>query len=237
MGWVGLWRSVGFAGSLQSIDNNRRLMRNGFVWCFSFGKPGGGCASAAQRIKTAFDGDARSGWGGTCLPTIIIYELARVIIVKSFVFNGKLCEMGFPGEAFETPRVIARQSSDGPRRGRWKPRNGLMDLEPFSLRRLGPGTHGAFDFLLLCLPGHPELVVYLQLQPEFGGGAEVTRQAKGRIGRDAAPSAHDLVEPGGIDGKRLGKLVGAQLQGHQHLLPDDLSRMDGRKKFRHTGLL
>src|ERR1019366_10630479 len=110
MGWVGSRRSVGFAGSLQSIDSNRRFAPNGFVWCFSFGKPGGGCASAAQRVKTAFDGDARSGWGGTCLPTIIIYELARVILVKRFVFNGKLFEMGFPGEAFETPRVIARQS-------------------------------------------------------------------------------------------------------------------------------
>jgi hypothetical protein len=52
-----------------------------------------------------------------------------------------------------------------------------MDLEPFSLRRLGPGTYGAFDFLLLCLPDYPEFVVYLQLQPKLGGRAEVTRQA------------------------------------------------------------
>src|SRR5664280_2011258 len=97
----------------------------------------------------------------------------------------------------------------------WRPNaaSGFRGSPSLPLRRLGPGAHGAFDFLLLCLPGYAEFVVYLQLQPKFGGGAEITRQAESRIGRDATPSAHDLVEPGGIDGKQLGKLVDRKPRG------------------------
>ena len=61
--------------------------------------------------------------------------------------------------------------------------------------------------------------MYLQLQPKLGGVAKVARQAEGRIGSDATPAAHDLIEPGSIDGKQLGQLVDAQVQGAPALPP------------------
>ena len=36
----------------------------------------------------------------TCLPTIIVPDVARAVAVKCFVYNEKSCEMGFPGRAF-----------------------------------------------------------------------------------------------------------------------------------------
>ena len=37
----------------------------------------------------------------TCLPTIIIIDVARGLAVKRFVYNEKSCEMGFPRSACE----------------------------------------------------------------------------------------------------------------------------------------
>nr|VFK46611.1 MAG: hypothetical protein BECKSD772E_GA0070983_10772 [Candidatus Kentron sp. SD] len=42
-----------------------------------------------------------------------------------------------------------------------------------------------------------EIVVHLKPKPEVGGVAEVAREPKGRIGRDGALAAHDLVDPDG----------------------------------------
>src|ERR1035437_9672614 len=39
-------------------------------------------------------------WGNTCLPTIIISDMARGLIVKPFVYNEKSREMGFSREGF-----------------------------------------------------------------------------------------------------------------------------------------
>jgi len=49
-----------------------------------------------------------------------------------------------------------------------------------------------------------QIVLRLESQPELGRRVEVAGQAQRRVGRDAPPACHDLVDPARIDAE-IGK--------------------------------
>jgi hypothetical protein len=102
-----------------------------------------------------------------------------------------------------------------------------------ALRRFGARADGVFDVFQLGLARHAELVVDLEFQPEFGGGAEVSCEAQGGVGGDAAAAAHDLVQTGGIHSQRFRELVHAHAERLEHVFPKDLSGVNRCEKFWH----
>lgn len=69
----------------------------------------------------------------------------------------------------------------------------------------------------------------LQVEPELGRGAEVARQAQGRVRGDGAATEGNLVEAGAghLDG--VGQLVDAQTHRLQEFLAQDFARVDRRQ--------
>jgi hypothetical protein len=57
----------------------------------------------------------------------------------------------------------------------------------------GSWPDGAIDTLPASAPRSAEIVFELQAHPDFGRGPQITRQAQGRVCRDAAPAADDVV--------------------------------------------
>jgi len=73
-------------------------------------------------------------------------------------------------------------------------------------------SYGVLDVLELGLPRHTQLVMHLELQPEFWRGAEVSCKPKRRVGGDSPPAANDFVQASGVHRQRLGELVYAHVQ-------------------------
>jgi hypothetical protein len=102
-----------------------------------------------------------------------------------------------------------------------------------SRRRFGPRAHRAFNVFLFRLPGQAKVVFELEAQPEFGRGAEVSRQPQCRISRYSAPAAHNIVEPGSGDAQGLGEPVHAHAEWLQDVFLDRFSRVGRRYQLRH----
>jgi len=77
--------------------------------------------------------------------------------------------------------------------------------------------------------GHFEVKDRLHVEPAqriFILATKVVRQAQGRIGRDAAPLKHDVVDARGRYVQGLGQCVGAQAQRFQIVFAQDFAGMD-----------
>src|SRR5918911_1732604 len=73
---------------------------------------------------------------------------------------------------------------------------GSRDFTAASLAVDAGSAHlDAPDARAQALFGSLQVVAQLQVQPELRRRPEVAREAQGRIGRDAAQPAHDLVDP------------------------------------------
>src|SRR5262249_46754522 len=91
------------------------------------------------------------------------------------------------------------------------------------------GLHGydpALERITERSPGHAQVILRLEAQPELGAGAEEARQPQGGIGRDSPPSAYDLGDSGHGHVNAPGECIRGKAQGEHEILLEDLSRVN-----------
>src|SRR6266540_1260083 len=79
--------------------------------------------------------------------------------------------------------------------------------------------------------GRLQLVTSLKVDPEIRRGAEITREAEGGVGGDAAAAEHDVVDPRPrhLDGLR--QRIDADLHRLQEILAQDFAWMNERQSL------
>jgi hypothetical protein len=88
-----------------------------------------------------------------------------------------------------------------------------------------------FDLVSLGLGDNREIIRSLQVQPEFWRRVEVTRQTKGRIGRDTAPSVDDLGHASGGHTKLQGQPVDTHPERLEKIFSYRFARMRKRNSL------
>jgi hypothetical protein len=93
-------------------------------------------------------------------------------------------------------------------------------------------AHGASDSFLDLIGGDLQVVMALQIQPPPGPGAEVAREAQGRVRRDGTLAAHDVVDANGRHADGFGQRRLAKPQRLDEVVEQDFSGMNRREFFR-----
>lgn len=82
------------------------------------------------------------------------------------------------------------------------------------------------DFIPQIATLEPELVIGLQVHPEFFRRSEVPSQAKRRVGWDTALAVHNLIDTTAWHADRNSELVLCDPETLNKVLHEDLTRMD-----------
>ncbi len=78
------------------------------------------------------------------------------------------------------------------------------------------------------------IVVGLEIEPHFGGPAEVAFEAQGGVHGEGAFAFYDLVDAAGRDADVFGDAVFRKAKGDEEILAENLSGMNGSVCF-HVG--
>ena len=80
-----------------------------------------------------------------------------------------------------------------------------------------------------------EIVKILEVEPKFGVGLEIARQAQGGFRSDAAALVHDFSNARGGDVQLEGEFVYRQAKGLHEIFAQDFSRVHGRHQLFRLG--
>ena len=90
----------------------------------------------------------------------------------------------------------------------------------------------AFDFGgFSCAFRYFEVVEILEIEPKFGVGVKISREAEGGFGGDAAALVSNFTDACGRDTQFQSELVDGQIQRLHEVLAEDFAGVDWRHQF------
>jgi hypothetical protein len=90
-----------------------------------------------------------------------------------------------------------------------------------------PWLNVAFNLLAQGIRRDSEVVVALQIHPEFAGTGKVAAEAKGGVGGDASRLVYDRADAGGRNAEGESEAVDADSGGAPELFEEDFAETDG----------